>query len=209
VLNDAGSQRVVLFLDHQNAYHRARDTFCAPGAPARDGQVDPLALGHLLAGRAPGGRLAGVRVYRGRPSQRRDARSYAAYVRQTDTQVGRGRGLLTLIARDLRYPSDWPQRPAQEKGIDVALAVDLVMMVARDECDVAIVFSSDSDLLPALEAVIALRPSQAPRCEVAAWAAPGVRPRALSVRGVRLRQHLLGRVAFRAVADGTDYTRAG
>jgi hypothetical protein len=161
-VSEAGSQRAVVFLDHQNAYHRARDAFCAPGAPARDGQVDPLALGRLLCARVPGGRLAGVRVYRGRPSQRRDARSYAAYVRQTDRQLGRAAGLLTLVARDLRYPPDWPQRPAQQKGIDVALAVDLVMTVARNECDIAIVFSSDTDLLPALEAVLALRPGQPP-----------------------------------------------
>ena len=207
-MSEAGSQRVVLFLDHQNAYHRARDAFCAPGAPAKDGQIDPLALGRLLAGRVPGGRLAGVRLYRGRPSQRRDARSYAAYVRQTDRQVWRGKGLLALVARDLRYPLEWPQRPAQEKGVDVALAVDLVMMVARHECDVAIVFSSDTDLLPALEAVLALRPGEPPVCQVAAWVAPGARPRALRPRGVRLRQHLLGPDDFRAVADGTDYARA-
>ena len=98
--------------------------------------------------------------------------------------------------------------PAQEKGIDVALAVDLVMMVARHECDVAVVFSSDTDLLPAIEAAIALRPGDSPCCEVAAWAGPGMRPRALSVRGARLRQHLLGPDDFRAVADVNDYARA-
>ena len=68
------------------------------------------------AGRVPGGRLAGVRVYRGRPSQRRDARSYAAYQRQTDTQVSRGHGLVTVISRDLRYPPDWPRRAASGEG---------------------------------------------------------------------------------------------
>jgi hypothetical protein len=148
-----------------------------------------------------------VRVYRGRPSQRRDARSYAAYVRQTDRQLARGGGLLTLVARDLRYPPDWPQRPAQEKGIDVALAVDLVVSVVRDECDVAIVFSSDTDLLPALEAVLALRPGEPPACEVAAWAPAAGRPRSLAVRGVRLRRHLLSGADFRAVADPVDYTQ--
>ena len=152
--------------------------------------------------------LARVRVYRGRPSRRRDPRSFAAFRRQTDAQVVRGGGLVTAIARDIRYPPDWPQQPAQEKGIDVALAVDLVMMVARHECDVAIVFSSDTDLLPALEAVIALRLGEAPACEVAAWVAPGARPRTLCPRGVTLRQHLLGPDHIRAVADATDYARA-
>ena len=87
--------------------------------------MDALALGHLLAGRVPGGRLAGVRVHRGRARQRRDARSYAAHQRETDWQVGRGDGRFTAISRELRYPPEWPRRPAQEKGIDVALAVEL------------------------------------------------------------------------------------
>jgi len=157
-------QRVVVFLDYQNVYHRGRDAFCARDAAAREGQVDPLALGHLLAGRVPDGRLAGARVYRGRPSQRRDARSYAAHQRQTARQVSRGDGLVRVISRDLRYPPDWPRRSAEEKSIDVALAVDFVMMVARRECDVGILFSSDTDLVPALEAVLALRPGEPPAC---------------------------------------------
>lgn len=202
------SRRVIIFLDFQNVYHRARETFFGRDAPARDGQIDPLALGCLLTGRVPGGRLAGVRVYRGRPSQRRDRRSYSAHLRQTDTQVARGQGLVTVVARDLRYPAGWPAQPAQEKGIDVALAVDFVMMAARREFDVGVLFSSDTDLVPALEAVVALRPGQAPACEVAAWAAPGMRPRLLSVGSVDLVRHLLTAADFRAVADETDYARS-
>lgn len=201
-------QRVVVFLDYQNVYHRARDAFGDREIAAREGQVDPLALGHLLASRVSGGRLAGVRLYRGRPSKRRDPRSYAAFRRQTAKQVSRGEGLVTVISRDLRYPQDWPRRPAQEKGIDVALAVDYVMMAARGEYGIGILFSSDTDLVPALEAVIVLRPASA-ACEVAAWVTSGVRPRSLSVRGARIRRHLLSEADFRAVADPTDYTRSG
>lgn len=200
--------RVVVFLDHQNVYHRARDAFSSPTAAVSEGQVDPLALGHLLAARVPGGRLTGVRVYRGRPSQRRDARSYSAHQRQTDKQVNLGGGLVSVISRDLRYPPDWPSTAAQEKGIDVALAVDFVMMAARRDCEVGILFSSDTDLVPALEAVLALRPGEPVSCEVAAWAAPGGRPRSLFVRGARIRRHLLTASDYRAVSDLTDYTRA-
>jgi uncharacterized LabA/DUF88 family protein len=198
------SQRVVVFLYYQNVYHRARDAFCVRDAAAREGQVDALALGHLLVSRVPGGCLAGVRLYRGRPSERPDPRSYAAFRRQTAKQINRGEGLVTVVARDLRYPPDRPRRAAQEKGIDVALAVDFVMTVARSECDVGILFSSDTDLTPALEAVIALRPGDPPACEVAAWAAPGGRPRSLAVRAARVRRHLLTEVDYRSVADLTD-----
>jgi len=112
-----------------------------------------------------------------------------------------------VVARDLRYPPDWPLRPAQEKGIDVALAVDFVMMIALRACDVGIMFSSDTDLVPALEAVIALRPGEPPPCELAAWVTPDARPRTLTVVGVRLRCHLLAEADFGSVADHTDYTR--
>jgi uncharacterized LabA/DUF88 family protein len=208
-VTSSASQRVVVFLDYQNVYHRARDAFCVRDAAAREGQVDPLALGHLLVSRVPGGCLAGVRLYRGRPSEHRDPRSYAAFRRQTAKQISRGEGLVTVVARDLRYPHDWPRRAPQEKGIDVALAVDFVMTVARGECDVGILFSSDTDLAPALEAVIALRPGDPPACHVAAWAAPGGRPRSLAVRAARIRRHLLTEADYRTVADPTDYTRAG
>lgn len=208
-MNGPAAQRVIVYLDYQNVYHRARDAFCLRDAAAREGQVDPLALGHLLAGRVSGSCLAGVRLYRGRPSERRDPRSYAAFRRQTAKQVSRGDGLVTVVARDLRYPHDWPRRAAQEKGIDVALAVDFVMTAARSECDVGVLFSSDTDLAPALEAVIALRPGDPPAREVAAWAAPDGRPRSLAVPRVHLRRHLLTEADFRTVADPTDYTRAG
>jgi uncharacterized LabA/DUF88 family protein len=208
-VSGSAPQRVVVFLDYQNVYHRAREALCVRDAAAREGQVDPLALGHLLAGRVPGGRLSGVRVYRGRPSQRRDSRSHAACRRQTARQVSRGGGLVVVQSRELRYPPEWPRRPAEEKGIDVALAVDFVMMVANRACDIGILFSSDTDLVPALEAVLALRPGDPAACEVAAWAAPGMRPRSLSVRGASIRRHLLSKADYRTVADLTDYTRSG
>jgi hypothetical protein len=113
-----------------------------------------------------------------------------------------------VVSRDLRYPPDWPRQAAQEKGIDVALGVDFVVMVANRACDVGILFSSDTDLVPALEALLALRPQHPPVCEVAACAAPGGRPRSLSVRAVRVRCHLLTGVEYRSVADLTDYTRS-
>jgi hypothetical protein len=203
----ASGPRVLVFLDYQNVYHRARDAYHAPADPAACGQIDPLKLGRLLASRVPHGRLVGVRVYRGRPSQRRDERSYAAFQRQAQAQVRQGAGLVTIVSRDVRYPPDWPARPAQEKGIDVALAVDFVMMITRGECDVGVLFSSDTDLIPALEAVMDLRPGRAPACEVAAWGVPGLRPRFLGTRRARLRRHLLSEADYQVVADPSDYTR--
>ncbi len=59
-----------------------------------------------------------------------------------------------MLARSLRYPRNWPNERPQEKGIDVQLAVDLVRGYVAQEFDIGIVASTDTDLLPAIEAVI-------------------------------------------------------
>jgi hypothetical protein len=56
--------------------------------------------------------------------------------------------------------------PPQEKGIDVALAVDMMHLALRHQYDALVLFSSDTDLLPALEAVVNLRLGHV---EVACW----------------------------------------
>ncbi|MGH9185657.1 MAG: NYN domain-containing protein, partial [Acidimicrobiales bacterium] len=53
---------------------------------------------------------------------------------------------------------------AREKGIDVLIALHMVMGAVRDDYDVAVLASGDSDLVPAVEMVLDL----GKRCEVAA-----------------------------------------
>lgn len=75
-----------------------------------------------------------------------------------------------MIHRDLNYRG-WPEHPPREKGVDVALAIALVESAMLNEYDVAIVFSGDTDLIPAVE--MAFRRTT-PRVEIAAWS--GARP---------------------------------
>src|SRR6266542_5564667 len=92
------------------------------------------------------------------------------------------------------------------KGIDVALAIDLVVMAMTGEFDIGVLMSTDTDLKPALEAVISLaRGKQYPRCELAAWSVPGGHARRLSVPGERIWCHWLDGEDFLAVADSRDY----
>jgi NYN domain len=94
--------------------------------------------------------------------------------------------------------------PAQEKGIDVALAVDFVRLACEGAFDVGVLFSRDTDLLPALEAVRDLSTGGV-HVEVATW-------RGLS----RLRYpdsqlpwcHYLDGSDYEACRDDTDYTVA-
>ncbi|MGH7744323.1 MAG: NYN domain-containing protein [Candidatus Dormibacteria bacterium] len=117
-----------------------------------------------------------------------------------------------LITRPLRYPAGWPdrhepgERPA-EKGIDVALSMDFAVMAVRAEYEVGIMFSTDTDLKPALEFVAELTHTQGtPRAEVAAWSADGAHSRRLSIPGRKLFCHWLGTDIYRHIQDPTNYT---
>lgn len=198
--------RIVLFIDYQNVYMGARDAFHSPAAPPLLGQIDPRRLGELIVRRrASGGELAEVRTYRGQPDQAREPRPYATVRRQCRTWERDPR--VRVFTRRLRYPRDWPDSRPQEKGIDVALAVDFVLMAARGEYDVGVIMSTDADLVPALEAVIALEGSPFPRCEVAAWSTRGSYSQRLSVPGRRVWCHWLDEGDYWAVSDPRDFSK--
>ena len=143
--------RIALFIDAQNAYRRARDRFFPNPQSNVDGQFDPVKLGQLIASRGgPGGMpcsLSDVRIYSGRPDPNRDKRSHAAHMRQSNRWRANG---ATVVTQGLRYPPTSPTDPAQEKGIDVALAIDFVRLAITGAYDVGVMMSTDTDLLPAL-----------------------------------------------------------
>ncbi len=197
--------RVVVFLDYQNVYRRARDAFHDVLDPTYCGQVVPVRLAELIVGRGLGARsLEQVRVYRGQPDATRDPKSYGANSRQCASWSSDAR--TKVVVRTLRYPQNWPAERAQEKGIDVALAIDFVMMAVRREYDVGVLMSTDTDLKPALEAVAALKKTDGyPQAELAAWSVPGAHSRRLAVPGVNLWCHWLTEADYRSVMDYRDY----
>ena len=149
------SARVMVFMDYQNVHFSALEVFHPRGTRRSVGHVDPRRVADtIVANRLASSTLVGVRVYRGRPMPTRQAKAAEANDRQAD---GWDRDpLVTVVRRPLRYPRGWPQLPAQEKGIDVALAVDFVRLAIEGAYDVGIVFSGDTDLLPAMETVAAI-----------------------------------------------------
>lgn len=205
------ADRVVVFLDYQNVYQSARRIFHQSAAPHWQGQVDPVALAEYLASDSPfDRRLEEVRIYRGQPDGKLDPRGYAASRRQHT--VWRRSALVTLMTRPLRYPDGWPsqfapgERP-QEKGIDVALSLDFAMMAAAGQYDVGILFSTDTDMKPALEAVATLTNRDGhPRAEVAAWSGSGQHNRRLAIKTRNLFCHWIGECTYQAMADVTDYS---
>jgi len=198
---------VVVFIDYQNAHALARDGFSPPSDSVTAGQFDPLRLCRLIIARSPyPRRLIQVRVYRGIPDPERQPGAFSASNLQNQVHAERGAGAVRVITRPLKYPRDWPRTPAREKGIDVALAVDFVRLGLRGDYDVGIIFSTDTDLEPALDAMEELRGDPFPRCEVAAWQTrrPGSR---LSISGAHIWCHWLSEADYRKAHDPTDYRR--
>jgi uncharacterized LabA/DUF88 family protein len=198
--------RVVVFIDEANVYHDARRAFHAAGSPAPCGQVKPMRYAELIASRQPLGsagdrRLTEARVYTGRPSQKHDPGSYAAHRRQIDAWEKAG---VTVKTRTLRYPQDWPTVRPRQKGVDVQIAIDMVLMAVNRELDVAILASTDTDLRPAVEALHALPAEIRPVVEVAAWKRGGFAKR-LNLPNVHVWCHYLEEQDYRAVADHRDY----
>ena len=129
--------RVVVFVDYQNVYMSARQAFHpSPWAiPHWEGQIDPLALGQLIVRRSPFDRkIVGVRMYRGIPDSTKDPKGHGACLRHI--AAWSKSEAIEVVARPLRYPAGWPKKKPKEKGVDVALAVDFVLMAVRQDYEV-------------------------------------------------------------------------
>ncbi len=204
-----GHARLVVFVDYMNAFNDARKAFCArPYGPA-DGQFDPMKLGRTLASRQPHGTkaprsLTEVRLYRGRPDSRKEPATHAAHMRQCAVWESAG---ATVLPRPLRYPRAWPQERAEEKGIDVQIAIDAVMMAIRDELDVAVLATTDTDQRPVLEAFHALPGEPRPTIEVATWRSDDFQKK-LQVKGLHVWTHYIEAAEFQTLRDATDYNFA-
>lgn len=206
-MNQRGPDRVIVFLDYQNVFAGARSSFHLPPHAPTDGQIDPVALGNLLVSRRiRPSRLQQVRIYRGLPDASREPRPYGANDRQT--AAWRRNPLVEVLRRPLRYPPDWPATKAKEKGVDVALAIDFVRLAVQGSYDAGVLFSTDTDLVPALEAVMDIRTVGA-HVEVAAWTCSGRKMSRLRLPDTNVPWcHYLTEADYRSVADVIDYTRS-
>jgi hypothetical protein len=160
----AAIERVAVFLDFQNVHLVGRGLF-AGGSELYRCVPDPVRVADLVASRRKRPSVAAsIRVYRGRPDPRHQSRVAASIDAQASEWTRDRR--VTMVRRMLNYRG-WPRLPEQEKGIDVAIAVDLMTLAFRGDYDALVLFSSDADLLPALESIVSLRLSHV---EVVCWA---------------------------------------
>ena len=204
----AMAPQVVLFLDEKNVYRDARRAFFQPTDLAETihhtcGQFRPIDLAQLICSRLPYGtkekrELREVRLYTGRPSPSYEPKSYGPHMKQCLSWEAAG---VTVIHRPLRYLSGGP--PGEQKGVDVALAVDFVIMGVEGKYDIGIIFSTDTDLRPALE-FIASR--GCPAAEVACWWSDRSQ-KYLSISNAKVWSHRLTEQDYKSICDYRDYNK--
>lgn len=151
--------RVLVFIDGQNAYKACERLY-------KHGPCHPILLAERLA---QGRKLVGVRYYSGvhDPTIDPDGRSRTDRRHNLIRRTG-----VTVVERQLRYRTEWgfdpkvlpdprksfgqtlqvgvtPYQRAREKGIDLAIGLDVIDLALNGHMDVVIIVSSDNDLCEA------------------------------------------------------------
>jgi uncharacterized LabA/DUF88 family protein len=195
-------RRVAVFVDWQNTYGCAREAFQSEHDPSRYGNVRLRALAELLTEKGDAGdKLVHVGVYRGEPSPRDDPQTHAAHMRQRQAWQNDLGEMLRFRSRPLRYLHGRSLKDAEEKGIDVQLAIDAMVMGLRKEYDLAVLATADTDLVPVVEGLLALKEETgSPDVAVIGWAGTSQH---LEVTGVPVRW--IGKKDYEAIREKMDF----
>jgi hypothetical protein len=218
--------RAVVVVDYQNVHLTAHGLFAVSKQLSRhESLVDPLNFANQLIrarnnAQRPGmdhASLERVLVYRGQPSSVHDPKPYARNLAQKAKWERDPRVSVTLRPLKYQYMRDGDGRVItdrlgnkivtgkDEKGVDVLCALAVVREAQREDIDLVILASHDSDLEPALDEAIALGTA---KIETFCWydcTRPNrirqLRPSSRTVWNTRL-----GEAEFRNCWDLTDYT---
>ncbi|HWI29865.1 MAG TPA: NYN domain-containing protein [Microbacterium sp.] len=143
-----------VFVDYQNVHLSAFECFARYHEAKHDYLVHPARFADQVCAAwttQHGEELTAEKItmYRGLPDPRKEGKANSRVLRQhsmwkRDTRV-------VVETRPLRYPRDWPDTRAQEKGVDVMMALAIVRCALAKSCDRIIVATRDTDMLPAIE----------------------------------------------------------
>lgn len=205
--NEPAVQRAVAFVDGQNLYHSARAAF---GYTYPNYDVAALA-GAVCAAR--NWQLTQTRFYTGVPDPADNARWNAFWAAKLLRMSRQG---VYTFTRSLRYRNQVVNLPgggqhaflaAEEKGIDVRIAIDVIRMAHRNEYDVALVFSQDQDLSEVAAEVRVISQEQNRWIKVAS--AFPVSPTARNRRGINSTDWIqIDRALYDACLDTRDYRQS-
>lgn len=175
---------VAVIIDYQNIHLTGHGEFCPPGVAKHESLVHPLHFANQLiqarklARRAKGldddstlpSTLTRVAVFRGLPGNRQQPDFYRRNLAQQSEWTRDRR--VDVRYRPLKYTYDsYGDWTAQEKGVDVQVALEVVRAVQSDQYQVVILAAHDTDLEPAIEYALDSEPVKAGRVEIetAGW----------------------------------------
>lgn len=201
---------LVAFVDGQNLYHAAKTAFGYTFP-----NYDVLKLSKKLAG-MHNWELRQVRFYTGVPEIQDDAHWHHFWEAKLLRMSRQG---VHVFSRALRYRNHRITLPdgsrhafmvAEEKGIDVRLAIDVIRMAHHGVYDVALIFSQDQDLSEVADEIRIIAREQKRWIKVAS--AFPVSPVAGKQRGINKTDWMpIDRSTYDSCLDPNDYRmpRAG
>lgn len=161
-----------LVIDYQNVHLTGANLFQG-SLPLEDSLIDPLKFAKAIENKKNSHSdpafhvdITDIRVFRGLPHASRPGyqKNLSAKYAWEQSVLGQPTSL-EVTHRPLKYPGYYSPSgawtlnysgSAQEKGIDVLVALEVVRMARRNDLDAVILASQDTDLVPALEEAIAL-----------------------------------------------------
>ncbi len=204
MLKEPSTKRVITFIDGQNLFHSVRESF-GYGHP----NYDILALSSKLC-EMNNWQLGEARFYTGVPDPSDNPfwnEFWAGKLRSMSRQ-----GVYTF-SRSLRYRNKKVKLPdgsnfsflaAEEKGIDVRIAIDVIRMAHTGDYDVALIFSQDQDLSEVATEVRAISKEQGRWLKIAS--AYPLSPTTKNKRGINKTDWIhIERKVYDACIDWHDY----
>ncbi len=204
---EPSAKRAIAFVDGQNLFHCAREAF---GYTVPN--YDVTALSAAVCAAQPDWKLEQVRFYTGVPDSSDNPRWHSFWSAKMGVM---GRQGVQVFSRSLRYRnrkvrlpdgSDFSFLTAEEKGIDVRLALDVIRLAHRTEFDVALIFSQDQDLSEVAEEIRVIA------CEQGRWikiaCAFPASPTTRNKRGINKTDWIrIDRATYDQCLDRRDYLR--
>ena len=197
-------KRTIAFFDGQNLFHAVRAAF---GYTHPNFDVRALAQAICTAHRW---QLDQVRFYTGVPDPADNAFWSGFWAAKLLAMSRQG---IWTFSRPLRYRNQAMKLPdgtthaflaAEEKGVDVRIALDVIRMAHRREYDVALVFSQDQDLSEVASEIRVISTEQSRWIKMAS--AFPVSPTARNKRGINSTDWIqIDRIAYDACIDPRDY----
>jgi len=197
-------KRAVAFFDGQNLYRAAKEAF---GYHYPNYDVQKLSR---LVCKTYGWNLTQVRFYTGVPDKSDDSMWNRFWVGKLAVM---GKAGVEVFSRPLRYRNDSVRLPdgsthtflrGSEKGIDVRIALDIIRLAARNEYDVALVFSQYQDLSEVADEIRGISKFHERWIQIAC--AYPVSPTSKNMRGINHTDWIkIDRATYDACLDPTDY----